>query len=178
MQRRSSPGATIFAAGLIMLAGAAAPAHAQQRGPSGPQGRGGPPPGERPAHDQLDPETIAEVASELGIDNKVLEQIRALSYGANRDAIGIRADLQRAQLDLQQWMHESRPDAKKVLPQVDVVGALETKLRKNHVQLALSVGELLTVEQREKLRKIMAARRGPPRGGHPGMDGGSPEVRP
>jgi len=129
------------------------------RGPHG-AGMDGPGMGMGPeGGSMLRPEVIDAVGAELGLDAATLKKIKDLSFAANKEAIDVRAELERAHLDLRQMMDETNPDAKKVMKQVEIVGAAETKLRKNRVQLMLSVRELLTPEQRQKLRKILAERR-------------------
>lgn len=112
----------------------------------------------------IDPEMIESVAADIGVDQPTLAKIKGLVYGANREAIDVRASVARERLTLRELLDAEQPDRNRVLKQVDAIGALETKLRRNRVQLLLSVRELLTPEQRAKLQKVLAERRGPGRG--------------
>ncbi len=149
---------------LALVLATLSPAWAVPPGPLGPgmgPGGGMGPHGGLHGREIIDPEMIEHVAGELGVDAKVIGQIKTLTYDANKEAIDIRADMQRAHLELRQLMDEPQPDLKKVMKQVEVVGGIETKLRKNRVQLMLSVHALLTPDQRSKLKGILASRRGP-----------------
>ncbi len=125
-----------------------------------------------PVRDVLDPELLESVAAEIGVDAATVAKIKTLVYGANRDAIDLRAEVQRQRLALRQLLEDERPDVKKVLKQVEAVGSAETSIRKNRVQLILAVRDLLTPEQRQKLQRVMAERRGAVRGAGPGWWGG------
>jgi Spy/CpxP family protein refolding chaperone len=120
--------------------------------------------------DVMNPDVIEALASEVGVDQAVLAKIKTLVYNANREAIDLRAEVQRERLTLRQLLDDPQPDSKKVLKQVENVGAAETKIRKNRVQLILQVRELLTPEQRQKLQHLVAERGGHGRGG-PGWFG-------
>jgi len=124
----------------------------------------------------MHPEFIEGLAAELGVAAPALAQIKTLAYNANKEAIDLRAELERLHLDMRQLMDQDKPDTKKIMQSIDQVGSVETKLRKNRVQLLLSVRELLTPEQRGKLQRVIAERRGNGRGpggaGGPGFDDG------
>ena len=112
----------------------------------------------------MHPEWIEGVAAELGVSAQAAAQIKTLVYNANKEAIDLKAELERGHLDLKQLMDQDKPDTKKIMQLLDQVGATETKLRKNRVQLLLSVRELLTPDQRAKLQGMMAERRRGPGG--------------
>lgn len=148
---------TSFAIGLLRPMVATECAPRRQRG----GGRRGDEPGEGALPN---PDVIEEVAAQLGLDTNVRGRIKELAYAANREAIELRPELQRGRLDLRHMLDDDRPDQGKVMKQIDVVSAAENKLHKNRVALLLAVRELLTVEQRAELRRLMAARmeeRGP-----------------
>lgn len=178
-----------FSAVVVMavVAAVAAPALAR-RGPHGPGGKHG------MHHGFMRAELIGEVASELGISDDKLKQIKEMVYEANRKVVDLRADVQRARLELQHLMNADEPDKAKVLKLVEDLGRKETRVHKNRIELMLSVRALLTPEQRRRLSELMAARRGgwrtnggpgrgagrgPGGGGGPcGMPGGCPGVAP
>jgi len=119
----------------------------------GMQRQGGP-------RDMMNPDMVEALASEVGVDQPTLAKIKGLVFAANREAIDLRADVQRERLTLRQLLDDTQPDTKKVLKQVETVGAAETKIRKNRVQLILQVRELLTPEQRKKLQHLVTERMG------------------
>ena len=132
----------------------AAPAQAQKGGPH--EGMGGPGMGK-----MFRPEMIDMLATELGVADSVVKQVKDKAYKADQEAIKLRADLDSGRLEMRRLMDEDKPDAAKVMKQIEVVGALETELKKNRIRLLLSVRELLTPDQRKKLEKLMAERSGP-----------------
>ena len=130
-----------------------------------------------PGREAMNGEGVEQVAAELGVAPQTLAQIKTLIYNANKEAIDLRADLQRAHLDLGQQLDQDKPDAKKIMQTADQIGAAESKLRKNRLQLLLSVRDLLTPEQRTKLQQILSQRHGMgPRPGGPGWQDGGPHA--
>ena len=159
----------LVAAGAVLLSTAAVQA---KRGPHegmGGPGMGGPGMGGPGMGKMFRPEMIDGLAAELGVADTVVKQIKDKAYKADQDAIKLRADLDSARLEMRRMMDEDKPDQAKVLKQVEVVGGLETELKKNRIRLLLSVRELLTPDQRKKLQKIMAERMEHGRGMGPGM---------
>jgi Spy/CpxP family protein refolding chaperone len=144
-----------------------APAQAQKGGPGmggpgvGGPGMGGPGMGGPGMGKMFRPEMIDMLASELGVADNVVKQIKDKAYKADQEAIKLRADLDSGRLEMRRLMDEDKPDVAKVMKQVETVGAVETELKKNRIRLLLSVRELLTPEQRKKLQKHMAERMGP-----------------
>jgi Spy/CpxP family protein refolding chaperone len=123
---------------------------------------------------------IERVGAEIGISAAVREKIKETAYAAEKEQIQIRAKLDTARLDLRRAMDATEPDVKKVIRQVEAVGALETEMKKARVRLMLTVRSMLTAEQRAKLQQIIrdrwAERRGrrdaPSRPRGPGRRGG------
>ena len=95
---------------------------AQARGP-GPHGPG--PGGMGRFHMNLE-----GIASELGVDQAVLEKIRNITYKADDEAISIRAELQRAHLQLRRLIEAEKPNTSKIMAAVETEGAIEIKLKK------------------------------------------------
>jgi len=92
----------------------------------------------------------------VGLSDKQIDQIHDLQYKADREKIDIHHELQRARLDLEQMMRADKPDRARVLAQVDKIGALETKLKKNRVGLMLQIRGLVTPEQWRKMESLHA----------------------
>lgn len=113
------------------------------------------------------PEMIESMATELGVADAVVVQIRERAYKADQEAIKLRAELDTARLALRRLMDEDNPDVARVMKQVEALGAVETELKKSRIRLLLSVRELLTADQRKKLRRLAIERM---RGAGPGDD--------
>ena len=64
-------------------------------------------------------------------------------------------------------MDQDTPDEKVIMQQIDKIGAVEIKLRKNRISLLLSVRKLLTPEQRTKLKQLMPEKMGHEQGRGP-----------
>jgi Spy/CpxP family protein refolding chaperone len=118
---------------------------------------------------RMDAGFLEQVAIELKVDDATLAKIKDRIYAAEKEHIELRAQAGTARLELRRMLDADQPERAKVLKQVDVVGEIETKLRKNRIGLLLSVRELLTPEQRGKLERMLASRkheRGRHRGDH------------
>jgi Spy/CpxP family protein refolding chaperone len=152
---------SLFATTVVALS-LAGTAHAMPGGPH--EGHGG---GHGGMHEGAGPqdaffaaEEVESLAVQLGVDAKTLQKIKDLVYAANKEAIDLRADLQRGHLDLREMLDQDQPDAAKVMAKVDTLTASEGKMRKNRIQLLLSVRALLTPPQRTQLRQLLMQRRG------------------
>jgi len=98
---------------------------------------------------------IEKVAGELGLQEATLKKIRDLAYETEKKSIEFDSQLETAFLDLRRLMDADQPDEKKVMGQVDKIGALEIQLKKLHIKTLLSVREMLSPEQRQKLKQLM-----------------------
>lgn len=72
---------------------------------------------------------------------------------AQRKAIRLRADLKLTKLDLRTLMQKDYPDKGAIHKKFEERGHLRTMLEKNWTDARLEVHNLLTVEQRRKLRE-------------------------
>jgi Spy/CpxP family protein refolding chaperone len=115
------------------------------------------------------PMRIEAVAAQLGLSEAALAQIKDLAFAAEQEAIGIRAELQKEQLELRKLMDADVPDEAAVMRQIDEVMVQEARMRKNQVGLLLKVRKLMTPDQRAQLDRLMMQRRGRGPGGGGGM---------
>lgn len=158
LQRASIAGLSVAT---VLLAGVSPVWATPGRGHGGPGGPGGPGmdrPGPGPIDRVIRPEMIEHVGAEIGVSAAVQEKIKETAYAAEKEQIQIRAKLDTARLDLRRAMDASEPDVKKVIRQVEAVGALETEMKKVRVRLMLTVRSMLTAEQRAKLQQIIRDR--------------------
>ena len=125
----------------------------------GPQ-MGGPGghPGKPDKMEMFKPEVLEDAAEKIGANAQTIVKIKDLAYNANKELIGLRAEMERAHLEMKRLMDLDSPDEKLILQQIDKTGAVEIKLRKNRISLILAVRKLLTPDQRTKLKQLMEER--------------------
>ena len=102
---------------------------------------------------------IERAAAELGIDDDTLGQIKEIMYTGRRGGVDLRAELERARIDLHELMDQDAPDRSAVMGAIERVGKLHIKMKQHRVGVMLSVRALLTPEQRRGLRSFMEKRR-------------------
>jgi len=73
---------------------------------------------------------------------------------AQRKAIRLREDLKLTKLDLRTLLQKDYPDKGAIHKKFEERGNLRTMLEKNWIDARLEVRNLLTVEQRRKLRQV------------------------
>ena len=110
------------------------------------------------------PELLEKLADKIGADTQTVTKIKDLVYHANKELIGFRAEMDQGHLEMRRLMDQEAPDEKVIMQQIDKIGAVEIKLRKNRISLMLSVRKLLTPEQRTKLKELMPEKMGHERG--------------
>jgi len=92
---------------------------------------------------------------DLNLTKEQSDKIADLRDKQERRAIDLRAQIQTAQLDLRKLMRADKPDKAAIGKQIDRVSALRADLQKSRVGTMLDVREILTPEQREKMRGRM-----------------------
>jgi Spy/CpxP family protein refolding chaperone len=128
-------------------------------GPGGP-GKGGPPPA-----------VMKKIMKDIGLNDGQIKQIEELHFKAEREKLDIRYELEKARLELQQLMIVAQPDQNAVFSQLDKIGTIQTKLKKNRVGLMLQIRKLMTPEQWQKMEAVQAEQRMKQRGKRRGMGG-------
>ena len=100
-----------------------------------------------------------KVIQELGLSQDQIQKLEDLKYQHQRQMIDVRHDLALKRLDLKREMEKDNPDRAKINRLMDETSALQgqkQRLRTNHL---LDAREILTPEQRAKVRERMAERR-------------------
>jgi|GEM_PF-2830816 len=107
---------------------------------------------------------VERLASRLDLTDDQVTAMNEERLKSQKQAIQLRADLQVARLELRDMMDDSKPDQNKVKQQVEKMGDLRTTLMLTRVQSHLKMKEVLTEEQRVKLKEMrMEMRRRPDR---------------
>lgn len=101
------------------------------------------------------PEALEELADKIGANSQTIAKIKDLAYNANKELIGLRAEMDQNHLEMKRLMDLDSPDDQAIIAQIDKIGAVEIKLRKNRINLLLAVRKILTPEQRTKLKQLM-----------------------
>jgi Spy/CpxP family protein refolding chaperone len=108
---------------------------------------------------------IEHLMEKLGVSEPVHKKIDDLLYEAKKRAIALRADAERAHLELEHSLSQDAPDTDAVLKQMDKVGQARTELMKVWMKVRLEGAKLLTPDQRAQLKHLM----------HDGPHGEGPE---
>ena len=117
---------------------------------AGPHGRG-----KGPGHGRmLSPEMLERAADRLGLDDATLKSVKDQAYAAQKEMITLKADLQRARLDLRRMLDGEQPDRSQVMSQVDTVSKLQTALHKKRLGLMLDIRAMLTPDQVKQLKSM------------------------
>lgn len=102
---------------------------------------------------------FAEIADQIGLDATQRKQVSDTVYAANTAKIDIQARAEKARLELKHLLAAETLDEKAVLKAADALSAAETELRRNRVQLLLSLRKALRPEQWQRLLTIRDERR-------------------
>lgn len=112
---------------------------------------------------------LERAAERLELDDATLTAIKDQVYEAEKAGIDLKAQLERAKLELRRVLDQDTPAKGDVMSRIDEVGRLETALRKHQIGLMIDVKAMLTPEQRKALKKM--TRRGERRRGKAGRRG-------
>lgn len=93
-----------------------------------------------------------QVAQKLGIPPETVKKVDDLIFDANQKLITQEADLRRAQLELEHSLKDEKPNDAQILKLADKVGAAETAVRKNRLQLLLDVRKAIGPELWKKIQ--------------------------
>jgi Spy/CpxP family protein refolding chaperone len=105
------------------------------------------------------------LADRLKLSTEQRRKLRDLGPTHRREMVRLRADLETAQIDLQEAMRDDAPGARSVDQRIDALAALHAKQMKAMAAHWSEVRSILTPEQRAKLRDLR-----PGRGGRFGSD--------
>ena len=92
---------------------------------------------------------------ELDLTKEQRDKIADLRDRQQRRAIDLRAQIQTAQLDMRKLMRADKPEKAAIEKQVDKLSRLRADLQKSQIGTMLEVRDVLTPEQREKMRGRM-----------------------
>jgi len=142
---------------LIVVASSFVCAAALARPPVGPPfGPPGPPGGPGPEG------FLEEHADRLGLDDDTRAAIRAIVDESRARAAELHDDHREARRALRDLLEQDSPDEAAVMKQAELLGAIETQLRKHRLQALLRIHALLTPEQRKEMMALHRERhRGP-----------------
>ncbi len=98
-------------------------------------------------------------AERLGLDDATLAQMRAVAEAEREQSRALRESQRRERRVLRELMKAPKPDRPVIMNQLDVLGQLETDLRKQRMSGWLDIQALLTPEQREELASLRAEMR-------------------
>ena len=120
------------------------------------------------------------MAKELGLTGEQTQKLQELRYQHQKEAVGIRSQLQVKMLDLRHEMEKGSPDPAALDRMVDEAAALKASLQKARIHDLLEAKKILTPEQWQKARERFVERMGRGeglrkggrghRGGGPGLD--------
>jgi Spy/CpxP family protein refolding chaperone len=162
MKETSMKRALIFAAlllgGFAALEASAAGRHAQN-GPHGPGMQGY---GEQGDWHGGGDHGLAS----LNLSQSQKDRIAKIRESHQKDMIQSRADLQLAQLEFRKLMRSDDPDKRALNAQIDRMSSIRADMMKSRVDQRLQVRDILTPDQRSKLREG--------RGGHHDNDQAPP----
>jgi len=99
-----------------------------------------------------------EVQKEIGLTADQKKKLEDLRFGAGRDAIQTRANLQVQQLELGRLMRQETPDRAAIDKKIDEITQAESALRKSMVHGQMDAQNVLTREQKQKLSDLAAPR--------------------
>ena len=102
---------------------------------------------------------IERAAGELGIDDETLSRIKSIMYEGRRGGVDLRAQLEKARIDLHERMDQADPDRAQVMAAIERLGKLQIKMKQHRAGIMLSVRALLTPEQRRGLKAFMEKKR-------------------
>ena len=92
------------------------------------------------------------LAKQLNLSNDQKKKLRDIGDRMMRQAIRRRSDIELAMLDLRNLLHEDNPDQARVNRQIDQIASLRADQAKAAIGARLEARQVLTREQREKLR--------------------------
>lgn len=93
---------------------------------------------------------------QVGLNDEQIAEIEQLRYAADRARLDLRHAIEKVRLDLERAMQAEQPDKQAVFAQVDRLGELETRLKKNRIGLMLDIRKLLTPAQWQKMEALHA----------------------
>lgn len=94
------------------------------------------------------------VKAKLELTQEQKEKIRDTRLDFQKQNIKLKADLKIARLELRSLMADEEADKAKIYQKIEEISALRTELAKNRVDQKMAVRDILTKEQRDKLKEL------------------------
>lgn len=107
----------------------------------------------------LSPQAIEK----LELTDEQVDKLEDLRSSLEKEALEIKQEIERAQLELKQLMREDEPSESKIKAKVREIGSLRTDLQLLHVDAFFKARSILTDEQIEKIKSLRGTNRGPGR---------------
>jgi Spy/CpxP family protein refolding chaperone len=111
------------------------------------------------------------VKARIELTQEQKEKIRDTRLDFQKQNIRLKADLKIARLELQSLMADEEADKAKIYQKIEEIGALRTRLAKNRVDQKMAIRDILTKEQRDKLKELKFRKAGRKRLLEKGMQG-------
>ena len=93
-------------------------------------------------------------SEELGLTEIQIDSIRSIRYYTKKEVIPVQSELRLKRLELRHEMAKENPDEAKIMRLVDQISNVRAQIRKKNLRGVLKVREILTPEQRKKLKEI------------------------
>lgn len=90
----------------------------------------------------------------LGLTNEQVDRLTTLQANLRRQVVRQQADRRVAQVDLAELLRQPNPDRARVEAAVREIGRLQTEMALTHTRAMLDARNVLTEEQRERLRNL------------------------
>jgi Spy/CpxP family protein refolding chaperone len=100
----------------------------------------------------------SEVAKKLQLSDAEISKLNQIFYDHRLKLIDYRADMEKADLSLQNLLDQDQPDKNQVSAQVDQVLAARGKLEREFTMMNLDLREVLSVQQWRQLKSIQQER--------------------
>lgn len=97
---------------------------------------------------------MKEFREEIGLTDQQLAKIEEMKYQRRLAGIDLRASLEKERLEMERMMAEEKFDRKKISKQAEKVAELEKQMSLARIEGRLDMMELLTAEQREKIKEM------------------------
>ena len=115
--------------------------------PGGKQGKG-----------VMNPKRIERIATKLGVDDSVKEQMKSAVVTAKQKSIELKSQIKTHRVILRQLMASDATNRTEVMNEIDTLGALQVEMRKLRVSTMLDIRALLTPEQRVQMKRLLKKR--------------------
>lgn len=95
---------------------------------------------------------LAGMKEELGLSDDQVNKLKAMKLAQEKQAIKDRAEVQLMGIDLRELLCADNVDVKAVDAQLDKMGAMKVKMQKAKIHGMIDAKNVLTPEQKEKLK--------------------------